>query len=547
MRSIIIDTDLNFPSDDFQALLLLLNEPDVAVLGCCAAAGNTWAEEVEVNIGEALGLAGRLDIPLLRGLSFESFARRHAPALELKRRGLRSFIGAFEKSERPRLWITGAAEGNKRVPAASDFIVQAGRLKPGQIDLICLGPLTNVAQALKAAPDLPLLLRRVFVMGGNFEATGPKADSIDFNVWFDPEAAQSVLDSGLRVVLLPLEVCRSAAVSPALIEAVCLHHRGLAGLFVDDFLGMVVQHGPSMPLCDQLLALIACDPGLVSTAERGRVQVDCTASANRGQTRFQANAAGSVELIRSVSVDRLRQRLLSCLAALEHCPAPLPARLGSLTTPRFKYLIQRELESATVRFQYWQWDESTIQRGPMIEVRQALDFARHAASILPLLETGKKLGEWPFQAKPIASAFQSGKEMEQLLLDRLGGAALVSLAKGTEGNACGVSCLSRVPHDQRQDIVRVTRFELPQPCWIHHFNVVAVNLRRRGLFKQMSMQLLKWSQITSSMPPAPVATIVPPNCVEYGAAVMSLGYRVVGEWDSDEGRWGLFLRERDAP
>jgi purine nucleosidase len=313
---LILDTDLNFPSDDFQALLLILQDQRWELLGCCAAAGNTWAEEVEVNIRQALDLAGSPHIPVFPGAGFESFTHQHSWAKDLKSRRIRSFIGAHEKSDRPRERITRNRPKTNHHRDAAGFLVEMSQKYSEELVLLCIAPLTNVAKALQLEPNLPGFLRRVHIMGGNFAETGAKARHIDFNFWFDPLAAQTVLNSGLSIVLLPLDICRAAAVDPGFIRQVRAFNRGLAGIFVDDFLGMAKQHGSHMPLWDQLLALVFRQPDLITEIAEGYVQVDRSLTVNRGRSQFRPGPGGQVRLIRGIDRRRVRETLLTFLAEM---------------------------------------------------------------------------------------------------------------------------------------------------------------------------------------------------------------------------------------
>jgi inosine-uridine nucleoside N-ribohydrolase len=317
---LILDTDLNFPSDDFQALLLLLQDQRLELQGCGAAAGNTWAEEVEVNTRRALDLAGSPHVPVFPGPGFESFTHQSAWAQDLKTRRIRSFIGAHEKSDKPRVRISRNRPKTNRHRDAAGFLVEMSRRYPEELVLLCTAPLTNLTKALQLEPDLPGFLRRTHIMGGNFEETGSKAQDIDFNFWFDPPAAQTVLNSGLSIVLLPLDICRAAAVDPGFIREVRAFDRGLASVFVDDFLGMVKQHGPHMPLWDQLLALVTRRPDLITDIAEGYVQVDRSLTVNRGRSRFRPSPGGPVRLIRGIDRHRVRETLLTFLAGMAVMP-----------------------------------------------------------------------------------------------------------------------------------------------------------------------------------------------------------------------------------
>ena len=429
---IILDTDLNFPSDDFQALLLLLNDPRIDLLGCCAAAGNTWAEEVAANLEQALRMAGHSHVPVLAGPRFDEFSPGRELALSFKARSPSAFTGAYEKSSEPRRWIAGdRSRWQARCPAG-EFLAEVASSHATSINLACIGPLTNIAVALKQCPDLPRIVRRVFVMGGYFSPSGSPAARPDFNVWFDPDSAQAILNSGMNVMLLPREVCRSACVNPEFIKAVCDRTAGLAGLFADDFFGMAIQHGPHMALCDQLLAAIIRNPDLILATERGHVSVDCSHSPTRGFTAFRPSADGPVELIRQIVPDAFRSTLLTWLDAMQCQPAPACDRLAS---PRFQYLIQAQLEDAPVAICELHQDGDTFRIAPLQHVRSAAEFVRHAGLLVDLLlrmlrrQPSARLN--PFTIKRI----------EQLVCDNLSCAKIVVMAKTPDGDCCGVTCL----------------------------------------------------------------------------------------------------------
>lgn len=438
---IVIDTDLNFPSDDFEALLLLLADPRIECLGCCAAAGNTWSEEVESNLADALRLAGQPEIPIVAGAEHGRFAPALGWARDIHRNGLRSFVGAYEKSSQPRGWAIPSRRISETV---SQFVAQTMAGNSRQVQWVGLGPLTNLADALEQRPELPRLVDRVWIMGGNFATEPGDSSRIDFNVWFDPDAARRVFASDLRVIVLPLDVCRTARVTPQLIEQLSARSRQMAGLFVDDFLGMAAQHGETMPLCDQLLALVVRDPRLIVCQQRGRVHVESGQTAARGKTTFHPSADGNVELIRAVDVDGVHAALLSHLDAMERlaCEGCEP-----LTTPRFQYLIQVELARSPVcfhgfapgdgRVRFLETHHATEWKGFVARARGALELMariddadppRHADSADGRHETARWL---------------RGKRNEQRILENLATAQAVIFGVNANGHWIGLRCLPR--------------------------------------------------------------------------------------------------------
>lgn len=94
--------------------------------------------------------------------------------------------------------------------SAARCIVQMAMAHPGEISLLCGGPLSNLTQALRLEPRLPQLLKQVVVAGGCLDAPGDVSPGAEFNLWSDPHAADTVLGAGFQLTLLGLNVSRAA-------------------------------------------------------------------------------------------------------------------------------------------------------------------------------------------------------------------------------------------------------------------------------------------------------------------------------------------------
>jgi purine nucleosidase len=94
---------------------------------------------------------------------------------------------------------------------AVDELVRRFKAEPGQIDLITLGPLTNVALALRQEPQLAEWVNACYVMGGTACTIGNVTPAAEFNIWCDPEAAKIVFDSGMKILMVGWENCRGEA------------------------------------------------------------------------------------------------------------------------------------------------------------------------------------------------------------------------------------------------------------------------------------------------------------------------------------------------
>jgi purine nucleosidase len=206
---LILDVDTGI--DDSLALLYAVGSPEAELAAVTCVSGNTEAGQVAVNTLALLDLVGRRDIevavgreiPLERPL--ETTPETHGPA----------GVGYAELAPPAR-----DASGRHGV----DVIVEAARARPGEITLVTLGPLTNLAVALEREPDLPRLLRRHVLMGGAFGAPGNTTPTTEWNIHCDPEAARIAFrawadaiaaDPSIpRPVALGLDVTEGARIGP---------------------------------------------------------------------------------------------------------------------------------------------------------------------------------------------------------------------------------------------------------------------------------------------------------------------------------------------
>ena len=177
---IIVDCDTGI--DDSLALLYAAASPDCEIVAVTCTAGNVDARQVAENTRAVLELAGRPDVTVAMG--------RETPLV-------RPLVTTPE---------THGARGigYAQLPPASmllsdryspDLIVEEARRRPGEITLVTLAPLTNVALAVLREPALPRLLRRLVIMGGSYRSSGNTAPTTEWNVNVDPESAAIVFSA----------------------------------------------------------------------------------------------------------------------------------------------------------------------------------------------------------------------------------------------------------------------------------------------------------------------------------------------------------------
>ena len=203
-QKIIIDTDPG--QDDAVAILLALASPELEVLGLTAVAGNVPLALTEVNARKICELAGRTDLAVHAG--------RAAPLS-------RPLVTA--EHVHGKTGLDGIQLPHPTMPLreadAVDFIVETLRREaPGTVTLVPIGPLTNIAAAFQAAPDIIGRVQQIVLMGGAYFEVGNITPAAEFNIYVDPEAASLVFGAGAPLVVVPLDVTHKALTSRAWVD-----------------------------------------------------------------------------------------------------------------------------------------------------------------------------------------------------------------------------------------------------------------------------------------------------------------------------------------
>ena len=197
MRKFIIDTDT--ASDDAVAMCMAFRHPDVDVVACTVVAGNVPLDQAVQNALYTAELCD-VEVPIYAGADRPMLRDLQTAQMVHGEDGMGD-IG---------LPLSGRTPENGWGP---QVIIDTIRAHPGEITLIPIGPLTNVAIALLMAPDIAEKVERVVVMGGTGE-TGPgnMSPTAEFNFWVDPEAVRVVLRSGMPLEFVGWDVSIASAV-----------------------------------------------------------------------------------------------------------------------------------------------------------------------------------------------------------------------------------------------------------------------------------------------------------------------------------------------
>jgi purine nucleosidase len=205
-RKIIIDTDPG--QDDAVAILMALGAPeDLDILGVVAVAGNVPLSRTLYNARQILELGGRPDIPLYAGCA-RPMRRRLTTA---------EHVHGATGLDGPSL---PAPSMKAQEQHGVLFLIDALRAAPpGEITLVTLGPLTDVAMAMVLAPDITARIAEIVMIFGSFSEAGNITPVADFNNFVDPEAADVVLNSGAKITMVPMDVTHQCLSTKARLEA----------------------------------------------------------------------------------------------------------------------------------------------------------------------------------------------------------------------------------------------------------------------------------------------------------------------------------------
>jgi purine nucleosidase len=282
--SVLLDTDIGSDIDDAVCLAYLLAHPDCDLLGITTVSG----EPVQrARMASAMCRVAGVDVPIRAGAE--------APLLVAQRQPRAPQAATLGRWDHRRDIEPGGA-----VELMRDTI----RAHPGEVTLLAIGPLTNVAKLFALDPEIPELLRSLVIMGGRY-ATSDPGWAVEWNVLLDPHAAAEVFRAvrtrpgllravGLDVtqqVTLPAEEVRARFTAPVLAPAL-------------DFAEVWFSSGePVITFHDPLAAATIFEPDLCGF-EPGLVEVETDHAELAGLTRWQPEADGPHEVAVSVDADR---------------------------------------------------------------------------------------------------------------------------------------------------------------------------------------------------------------------------------------------------
>lgn len=245
-KRVIIDTDPGL--DDAVAILFALGCGQFDVLGLTTIAGNIGLDRTTRNAGGLLAVMGRGDIPVIRGTDIPLT------------RELQDLVAIVHGAD----GLKGVALPDPQSTPLDDAPGWIARVlaeaEPGSVDILALGPLTNIAHVLTEHPQVVDRIGEIIVMGGTINEPGNSGPNSEFNFASDPEAASVVIGSSAKVTIVPLDVTRKVRAQAAYVEALPdTPHGRLAR----ELLMVYLQDGrQSRPLHDPCVMLLALEPDI---------------------------------------------------------------------------------------------------------------------------------------------------------------------------------------------------------------------------------------------------------------------------------------------
>ncbi|WP_108444253.1 nucleoside hydrolase [Halomonas denitrificans] len=280
---IIFDTDPGI--DDAQAIAIALRHPEIELLGMTTTYGNVDVETATHNALLLAELAGQR-IPVAQGAAQPMVKERHPPPAHIH--------GANGLGDIALPPVQGRAEG----VSAAQFIVDTVNARPGEVTLVAVGPVGNLAAALQLDPGIIDRVKRVVIMGGSIREGGNVSPVAEANMFNDPDAAARVLTAGWPLTLVGLDVTHRCVLTDAHMARIEAGQGALGQVlagsfgFYRDFYREALGIDGCCPHDSCALAWLL-RPELFTTA-RGHLTVATEGDAE-GQTIFAPEGRGFIE------------------------------------------------------------------------------------------------------------------------------------------------------------------------------------------------------------------------------------------------------------
>lgn len=312
-RLIVVDEDATGPGGTNQmALLVLLEAPGAKVLGITTVTGDGWMEENTRHTLRMLELTGHADVPVARGARVPLIRTRQETELASALVGKTGWLGAWNAATAdgvPRPLPEGEPTLQASGEDAAHFLVRQVRAHPHEVTVYAGGPLTNLALAQRIDPEFAVLAKELVLMGASLNPQTSDAEFAanprhEFNLWFDPEAAQIVLRAPWpRIEVTTVDASIQAPLTGELLERIA-GSKNPAARYI------AAWSQPRSYMWDELAACAWIDPAIITQEKQVYMDVELARGPNYGDTLTwdeAAKPATGVRLVHAqVGIDRAR-------------------------------------------------------------------------------------------------------------------------------------------------------------------------------------------------------------------------------------------------
>lgn len=269
---IVLDADPGV--DDAHAIMMALTHPQAEVVAITTVAGNVSLERTTANALVILDVVEK-DIPVYPGckdaLVYPTLCRATSHGED-----------GLGKCNYP------PANRHAEAEPAVQALIRLANEAPGELTLVTLGPLTNLAVAIRLDPDLPQKYKDLVVLGGAIQANGNSwVPAAEFNFFIDPEAAAVVFEAWPQITLVPWETAMKHALTRQQFDELTAIDSPRADFFGRIFADRAAQQFIELGVCydpDPLAVAVALEPEIVRQAEHHYVTIELAGSLTRGQS-----------------------------------------------------------------------------------------------------------------------------------------------------------------------------------------------------------------------------------------------------------------------
>ncbi|MES2691875.1 MAG: nucleoside hydrolase [Verrucomicrobiota bacterium] len=338
-RKVIIDQDAFGPSgSNLQSILMVLQSPNVEVLGITVVSGDGWVKENVSHVLRMLELIDRPEVPVVPGATFPLIATQESTRRWETLYGKLPYKGAWMESwpeyntvhrppyHAPEIVPPSPLGAPTLAPAsetAAAFLTRKVREFPGEVSVLAMGPFTNLALAARLDDSFAANARELVFMGGSFSPVVSTIDEfslqfvhsprVEFNCRWDPEAAHIMLHAGWKkITCIPLDATAATKLTPELVRRAGAGEGAAARYFR--------QH-PSLgyPMWDEIAAAVLLDPTLPTETLALAMDIEIDHGASYGATLSWPVNAGpglgepAVTVVRAIDVPRLEALFVALL------------------------------------------------------------------------------------------------------------------------------------------------------------------------------------------------------------------------------------------